>query len=140
MDCLLSCGFRNFHEIRLHGSIQAFSVGEQVALTLPKPSLSERRCTLVLTNDEYGPNGGTKYLDGGKNNLSHYSRLMPHAIFGQAGGALRTGRWLVHPFKSDGTGTHHTQMLVGILNALGIPDQTFGDPSAMQGPLPKLLG
>jgi hypothetical protein len=91
--------------------------------------------SLVFCSDEYGPNGGTKYLDGGKNNLSHYSRLMPYLLLGQAGGGLRTGRWLTYPFKSDGTGTHHTRLLVSILNALGIADQSFGDPAAMQGPL-----
>jgi hypothetical protein len=41
---------------------------------------------------------------------------------------------------SQGQGRHNTQLMVSILNALDIPDQTFGDPKAMQGPLPKLLG
>lgn len=94
--------------------------------------------SLVMTNNEYGPNGGVAYLDGGKNNLTHYARMLPYLLFGQAGGSLRTGRYLVHPVARDGTGVHHTRLLVSVLNALGIPDQTFGDPQGMQGPLPSL--
>jgi hypothetical protein len=104
--------------------------------------------SLILVNNEYGPNGPVDYLplSGGSspNNLTHQAVLMPYVLLGQAGGKLKTGRNLVYEFEDDGKasrgeGRTHTQLLVSLLNLMGLPDQTFGDPEAMQGPLPGLI-
>jgi hypothetical protein len=104
--------------------------------------------SLVMTMNEYGPNGAVQLLpaaaDGSRDNLTHQTRLMPILLFGQLGGALRTGRWMVYPFASAsdakaGLGRHLNPLFVSLLNAYGIPDQTFGDPMAQQGPLPGLF-
>ncbi len=103
--------------------------------------------SLIFVNNEYGPNGPVDYLPlngGAPNNLTHRAVLMPYVLLGQAGGALKTGRNLVYDFEDEGQasrgeGRDHTQLLVSLLNLLGIPDQKFGDPDAMQGPLPGLI-
>lgn len=103
---------------------------------------------LVMTNDEYGPNGPVDFLpipgwSDVRNNLTHYMVMMPYVLFGQAGGALTTGRNLVFPFKNladgDGKGFHATRLLLSILHLFDIPDETFGDPSFDQGPLSELV-
>src|SRR5213076_601924 len=107
--------------------------------------------TLLLSNNEYGGNGAVKYLppdpgSGQRNNLTHYAKMMPYLIFGQAGGAIKTGRNLVMPFKdnsdfqrSQGEGWSHTRLLVSILNALGYDDTTFGNPEHAEGNVPGLV-
>jgi hypothetical protein len=107
--------------------------------------------TLLLTNNEYGGNGPVSYLPpdpttGVRNNLTHAAVMMPYLVFGQCGGALKTGRNLVLPFR-DGTdlqrargeGLSHTRLLVSVLNALGYEDTTFGDPAAAEGTVPGLV-
>jgi hypothetical protein len=105
--------------------------------------------SLIMANNEYGPNGPVDYLPipagGAPNNLTHNAVLMPYVLLGQAGGKLQTGRNLVYEFEDEGMasraeGRTHTQLLVSLLNLMGVPDQTFGDADAMQGPLPGLLG
>ena len=104
--------------------------------------------SLVMVNNEYGPNGPIDYLplpgSGQPNNLTHYAVMMPYVLIGQAGGALKTGRNLVYEFENDdkaskGEGRSHTQLLVSMLNLMGVEDQSFGDPEAPQGPLPGLI-
>ncbi len=104
--------------------------------------------SLIFVNNEYGPNGPVDYLPlnyaGERNNLTHYSVMMPYVLIGQAGGALKTGRNLVYEFENEdkaskGEGRPHTQLLVSVLNLLGLEDQSFGDPEALQGPLPGLI-
>ncbi|MEZ0312458.1 MAG: DUF1552 domain-containing protein [Myxococcota bacterium] len=102
---------------------------------------------LVMSNNEYGPNGSVDYLPihpvlGERAALSHYTRMMPYVFFGQAGGELDTGRNLECALPSDdvfsladGLGQHHNRLLVSILNVFGFPDTTFGDPSFDQGAL-----
>ncbi|HYX34018.1 MAG TPA: DUF1552 domain-containing protein [Oligoflexus sp.] len=53
-------------------------------------------------------------------------------LAGQAGGAWTTGRSL------DGQAASHNQVLVSILQAMGLPDTTFGDPTLGSGPLAGL--
>jgi hypothetical protein len=55
-------------------------------------------------------------------------------LAGQAGGAWSTGRCV------DGQGASHNQVLVAMLQAMGLPDMTFGDPALGRGPLPGLAG
>jgi hypothetical protein len=59
----------------------------------------------------------------------------PYVLAGNAGGALRTGRFL----RYDGQGVPHNNLLVSILNAMGVPDRTFGKSDWCTGPLPNLL-
>lgn len=108
--------------------------------------------TLLLSNNEYGGNGPVNFLppdpgSGQRNNLTHYAKMMPYLIFGQAGGSIKTGRNLVLPFKdntefqrSQGEGLSHTRLLVSILNALGYEDTTFGNPEHAEGAVPGLVG
>jgi hypothetical protein len=108
--------------------------------------------TLLLSNNEYGGNGPCNYLppdagSGQRNNLTHYAKMMPYLIFGQAGGSIKTGRNLVLPFqdnsefqRSQGNGLSHTRLLVSVLNALGYPDTTFGNPEHAEGTVPGLVG
>ncbi len=107
--------------------------------------------TLVLSNNEYGSNGPVAYLpadpeSGQHVNLTHVPKLMPYLLFGQCGGALKTGRNLVLPLKtgtdlerSQAEGYSHTRLLVSILNALGFEDTTFGNPAHAEGDVPGLL-
>jgi len=59
----------------------------------------------------------------------------PYVLAGSAGGALRTGRFL----RYDGQGLPHNNLLVSILNAMGVPDTKFGKPDWCTGPLTGLL-
>jgi hypothetical protein len=107
--------------------------------------------TLLLTNNEYGCNGPVSYLppdprSGLRNNLTHSGVMMPYLVFGQCGGAIKTGRNLVLPFRdasdltrAQGQGPSHTRLLVSALNALGYADTTFGDPDEAEGPVPGLV-
>ncbi len=65
---------------------------------------------------------------------SHARRDMPYVLAGGAGGALSMGRYLKYG------GDHHNNLLVSILNAMDVPDTTFGNPDYCTGPLPKLIG
>jgi hypothetical protein len=58
----------------------------------------------------------------------------PYVLAGSAGGALRTGRFL--SYAGD---VPHNNLLVSILNTLGIPDTTFGRSEWCTGPLPGFL-
>jgi hypothetical protein len=93
--------------------------------------------SLVMSTNEYGPNGDVPALGLVGSSNSHMCKLMPILLFGQLGGALKTGRWVVTPMVNvmQAEGQHMNRLFVSILNALGIPDQAFGDPSANQGPL-----
>ena len=63
---------------------------------------------------------------------SHSHQDMPFLMAGGAGGRLRTGRYLNYP------GGSHTDMLVSILNLMGIETNTFGDIRFCNGPLSGL--
>ena len=58
----------------------------------------------------------------------------PYVLGGGAGGALTTGRFLT--YAGD---VPHNNLLVSLLNAMGLPDQTFGKPDWCTGPLPGLV-
>ena len=64
-----------------------------------------------------------------------HSRIdAPYVLGGRAGGALTTGRFLTYPVAVP-----HNNLLVSILNLMGIPDQTFGKPDWCTGPLAGLV-
>ncbi|HET6148222.1 MAG TPA: DUF1552 domain-containing protein [Polyangia bacterium] len=58
----------------------------------------------------------------------------PYVLGGRAGGRLATGRYLT--YAGD---VPHNNLMVSILNAMGIPDQTFGKPDWCTGPLAGLV-
>lgn len=55
-------------------------------------------------------------------------------IIGDAGGALKTGRYVTFPKDQRAM----SDPFVTIANAVGLPIQTFGDPTICKGPLPGL--
>lgn len=63
---------------------------------------------------------------------THTHDNMPFIV---AGGtwAFRTGRYVQY------SGASHADLLVSLLNAMGVPDTTFGDPATCTGPLPGLV-
>lgn len=63
------------------------------------------------------------------NNHSHGP--MCYVLAGKAGGAIQTGRYL-H------VENHHNNLLVSVMNAMGVQGNTFGDPQYCTGPLPGL--
>ncbi len=69
----------------------------------------------------------------GKGN-THSRKDAPYVLAGSAGGALATGRYL--RFEGD---RPHNELLVSLLQAMGLPDETFGNPDWCSGPLPGLL-
>ena len=64
---------------------------------------------------------------------THSHENIPFLLAGSAGGALRTGRFL------DFGGRSHQDLLVSVLNAMGIEASTFGHPDFVSGPLPGLV-
>jgi hypothetical protein len=66
---------------------------------------------------------------------THSRQDEPYVLGGRAGGALRTGRYLNY----EGQGLPHNNLLVSLLNAMGLPDTTFGKPDWCTGPLTGLL-
>jgi len=59
----------------------------------------------------------------------------PFLLAGSGGGYFKTGRHL--NFAGD---IPHNNLLVSIMNAMGLPATTFGDPEFCTGPLVELIG
>jgi len=64
---------------------------------------------------------------------AHSDAPMPFVLAGGAQKTLRTGRYLKYP-----EGTPHSNLLVSMLNTMGIATRTFGKPEACTGPLSGL--
>ena len=65
-----------------------------------------------------------------------HSRLDAHYVLaGSAGGALRTGRYLNY----DGQSLPHNNLLLSLVNAMGIPDTRFGKADWCTGALADLV-
>lgn len=62
---------------------------------------------------------------------THSRQDAPYVLAGTGGGPLVTGRFLSY----EGQGLNHNNLLVSILNAMGIPDTTFGQASWCTGAL-----
>lgn len=62
----------------------------------------------------------------------HTTASLPYLLAGSAGGYFRTGRALRFDHAS------HNDLHVSLLNAMGVPATTFGDPAHCTGPLPGL--
>lgn len=67
---------------------------------------------------------------------SHHYGQDNHAVVlvGNIDGYFRTGRYLSYPWKQHCI----SDVFVSVANALGLPIDSFGDPSVCQGPLPNL--
>ncbi len=63
---------------------------------------------------------------------THTHDNMPFLVAG-GGWAFRTGRYLQY------SGNSHADLLVSLLNAMGVQDTTFGDAAFCTGPLPGLV-
>ncbi len=66
---------------------------------------------------------------------THSRQDAPYVLAGSGGGPLVTGRYLNY----EGQGLAHNNLLVSILNAMDVPDTTFGRASWCTGPLPGFL-
>jgi Protein of unknown function (DUF1552) len=64
---------------------------------------------------------------------NHDRRNMPYVLAGDAGGYFRTGR-----FIGQTNETGHNQLLVSLMNAMGIEGDTFGNPDYGTGPIAGL--
>jgi hypothetical protein len=73
-------------------------------------------------------------LHGSEHSQSHGKDDMPFLLFGRAGGAFSPGRYLQYD------GVPHNKLLVSLMNAMGVPGQSFGEPSLNDGPLVGLGG
>ena len=69
----------------------------------------------------------------GKGNV-HSRNDAPYVLAGSAGGALETGRLLKYAGNVP-----HNNLLVSLLNVMGLPDTTFGRPEWCTGPLTGLV-
>jgi hypothetical protein len=78
--------------------------------------------SVILTGSELG------------NAYTHSRTDIPFLMIGSAGGYFRTGRYLKFP-----NGTRHNNLLVSMLNAMGVQTNTFGNPAYCTGPLPGLI-
>src|SRR5262249_29186969 len=79
--------------------------------------------TVILWCNELGEGGG------------HTHTNIPFLTIGNAGGAIKTGQSITMP-----TGTPHNSLLITLLNAMGIPDTTFGNPKhCTKGPITGFL-
>jgi hypothetical protein len=65
---------------------------------------------------------------------THSRNDAPYVLAGSAGGALETGRFL--SYEGD---VPHNNLLVSLLNLMGLPDTTFGRPEWCTGPLDRLV-
>jgi hypothetical protein len=74
-------------------------------------------------------------IEVGKGN-NHAHRDLPFLLAGSAGGYFRTGRFI--DYQARGRPQPHNNLLVSLGNAMGLPEQTFGDPAHCTGPLPDL--
>ena len=68
------------------------------------------------------------------NGATHGTSNMPYLLAGNAGGVLKTGRWLRFTGNPP-----HSNLLVSILNMMGNPATTFGKKEWCTGPVPGLV-
>jgi hypothetical protein len=113
----------------------------QDALTRINTWYAERYAELITKLKNYPEGEGTLFdqclllwcNELGTGN-THNRQDAPYVLAGSAGGALRTGRYL----KYEGD-VPHNNLLVSLLNVMGLPDTTFGRPEWCTGPLDGLV-
>lgn len=99
----------------------AYLVEKMLATPDPETGGSLLDSTVVLWAKELG--------DG----RLHTCEGVPFVIAGNGGGAFRTGRYV------DCGGQFHSRLLVSICQAMGLTNETFGDPAAGTGGLEGLV-
>lgn len=65
--------------------------------------------------------------------FSHSNLDLPFGIYGKGGGALKGGQFLDYPDR------YHNDLLVTLLNIMGVEATTFGDPDYVTGPLSDMM-
>ena len=98
----------------------AYLVDQLLATPDPETGGSLLDSTVVLWAKELG--------DG----RMHTCEAVPFVIAGDGGGAFRTGRYV----QCDGQ--YHSKLLISICQAMGLSNNTFGDPGAGTGGLVEL--
>jgi hypothetical protein len=64
---------------------------------------------------------------------THTHQNMPYVIAGDLGGTFRTGRYV------DAGERFHNDLLVTLMNGMGVDGSAFGDPDLCTGPISELL-
>ncbi|HEX2735248.1 MAG TPA: DUF1552 domain-containing protein [Polyangiaceae bacterium] len=68
---------------------------------------------------------------------------MPYVLAGSAGGAIQTGRYKRFgpelSTRNGERGESHNRLLTTVLKAMGLPDESFGDPNYASDVLPGIL-
>jgi hypothetical protein len=113
----------------------------QDALTRINTWYAERCAELITKLKSYPEGDGTLFdqclllwcNELGTGN-THSRKNAPYVLAGSAGGALETGRFL--SYEGD---VPHNNLLVSLLNLMGLPDTTFGRPEWCTGPLDGLV-
>jgi hypothetical protein len=113
----------------------------QDALTRINTWYAERYADLITKLKSYPEGDGTLFDQSlllwcnelGTGN-THSRNDAPYVLAGSAGGALQTGRFLSY----DGD-VPHNNLLVSLLNLMGLPDTTFGRSEWCTGPLDGLV-
>jgi hypothetical protein len=113
----------------------------QAALTRINTWYAERYADLITKLKSYPEGEGTLFDQSlllwcnelGTGN-THSRDNAPYVLAGSAGGALQTGRYL--SYEGD---VPHNNLLVSLLNLMGLPDTTFGRPEWCTGPLDGLV-
>ena len=88
-----------------------------------------------MLNHTQGAENTTAQLTRAKHDVEHLrsSEARVQGVAGGAGGRLTGGRYLQYP------GLPHNDLLVSVLNGLGVETDTFGDPRFCNGPLSGLI-
>ncbi|MEZ4454428.1 MAG: DUF1552 domain-containing protein [Nannocystaceae bacterium] len=63
----------------------------------------------------------------------HHCANIPFVLAGSCGGRLKTGQHLTFD------GASHNDLLIALMQAMGVEGEVFGDPAFCSGPLPGLL-
>ncbi|MGC4086617.1 MAG: DUF1552 domain-containing protein [Polyangiaceae bacterium] len=113
----------------------------QQKLTLINRWYAEQYATLIAKLKAYPEGNGTLFDNSlllwcnelGTGN-THSRENAPYVLAGSAGGALSTGRFL----QFDGS-VPHNNLLLSILNIMGLPDTSFGKAEWCTGPLTGLV-
>jgi hypothetical protein len=128
---------RNYHEVSHHTDPTSLAV-----LTNGETWYMKQLAYLAGAMDAIPDGPGTTLLDNTtiltvseiSAGASHSFVNMPFVLVGGCGGSIRTGRFL------SGINRAHNDLYISLLNAMGIPETTFGDPTYVKGPIPGLVG
>jgi hypothetical protein len=100
---------------------------EQFAYLLDKLSVTEGDGTRLIDNTV------VLWLSEISDGPSHSQTDMPYVLAGSCGGELATGRHVALP------GRAHSDLMLSLLNAMGIAATAFGNPAFCSGPINELF-